>query len=146
MAPKFNWVIIRTCRCDPGTVFGSARLQIYAPTPDVRVPAGQVPYCLGTSASQSLVGYTYPSIGTYSYSGASPSPQGTCIYADGPLAIPDVFQSGGGLIPTRLTLTPQSVGPQPLCAQLESMNCTWSPDPANVAELTYLPDAGKECG
>lgn len=37
-----------------GTVFGSARLQLVEPSQSVRMPAGQVPYCLGSAARDPL--------------------------------------------------------------------------------------------
>ena len=109
-------------------MFGSARLQLLEPSSSVRLPSGQVPYCLGSSSSAPLSGYSYPTSTTYAWNSApsTGSPQGTCLYLDAILAISDVFQPGGSMVPTRTSLTPQTVYPLPTCATLASPACVWN--------------------
>ena len=129
-----------------GTVFGSARLQLQEPNASVRMPAGQVPYCLGSNSSPPLPGYSYPPGGGYTWSGGPSAPQGLCQYQDAILAIPDVFLPGGAFVPTRLSLTPQAVGPLPACEQLASPTCEWGAKPGlpyATPQLVYVADPGE---
>ena len=126
-------------------IFGSARLQIFEPTLDVRVPQAQVPYCHGTTSSPSLSGYSYTGRNTYTYNNGQPAKQGTCMYLDAPIAVPDVFLPNGGFVPTRINLTPQNVVPQPDCSRLGNNTCTWNTTAGlgyATPELTYITDPG----
>lgn len=114
------------------------------------MPAGQVPYCLGSNSSPPLSGYAYPPGGGYTWGGGpSAYPQGLCQYQDAILAIPDVFLPGGAFVPTRLSLTPQTVSPLPACNQLENPTCKWAATPGlpyATPQLVYVADPGEAAG
>ena len=123
-----------------GGVLGTVRLSLLEP--ELQYRAVEPPYCSGATNSSDPA-YAFPAPGLYTYTNpdgvTSEGPQGACVYLDA------VYSNGFGspdasalLMPTRITVSQQSITPLPACQNVGYPTCAWN---TTSQFIEYVPDA-----